>query len=141
MSSLNGVVAVLLIGWGLWFFYLATRMPPSLNPADIGPGAFPRLVAAALTLSATLLLVDFIKRRARFKIAEIPLGVAVQMLFFLAYCLSVPRLGYYLSTALYLTAGMLASGYRRGLGLAAVLAGFGGFVFLAFELVLKVPLP
>lgn len=115
------------------------------NPGDFsGPGAVPALLAILILVLAIPLLVSGI-RRLQFS-TEAPAGqdlMALMTFVFLTllYLGLMPRVGYPLSTALFIPAAACALGWRKSLTLTLVTVCWIVFAYLVFFELLDVPKP
>lgn len=67
--------------------------------------------------------------------------LTLYLLVTITYLFSISRIGYLISTSLFVPLGALLLGYRNYLALFLVTAGWIGFVFGVFVKVLQIPLP
>lgn len=149
--SVAAVVAMLALG----YIFLSTRLPLPAIVDPVGPRVFPILVGVGLLVSAGLLYLETLAAGGR---ASTPLvantesdpvpasrhGLAPVLIVLgltLAYYLVFERLGYLVSTAIYLFV-MLAVFNRGRRWLNLTIAVFGSVVlYLIFSTFLQVPLP
>jgi hypothetical protein len=86
-------------------------------PAGIGPGDYPRVIAAGLVVLGALLAAQSLARSEVTARALYPRGaagrVAALTLLVLTYVRIMPHLGFLLSTPLFLVGAMLLFGVRR----------------------------
>ena len=140
--------ADLLIGIALLilsaFYYQASFQIVRGFASDLlGPTFFPRLLAAALAVLATTLIV----RAASGRSDPAPLPAIRVRLFWstlgltLAYVLLLPRLGFLIATPLLLGAVIWLLGLRRWATLAGAAVGFTLALYLVFARALHVLLP
>jgi putative tricarboxylic transport membrane protein len=135
---------------GVYFY--ATEQLPSLEIGDpLGPKAFPRLLGIGLVITAVVLLLEILRaRKSTAPKAETrddaatrgtSLIVGAVALWTLLYFIAFERLGYILSTSLYLL--MLTSYFNRGKTIANVLTSvlFPVISYLMFTKLLGVTLP
>jgi putative tricarboxylic transport membrane protein len=134
---------------GVYFY--ATEQLPSLEIGDpLGPKAFPRLLGIGLVITAVVLLLEILRaRKAAAPNASPPdphargsmLVVGAVALWTLLYFMLFERLGYVLSTAIYLL--VLTGYFNRGKWIANVLTSvlFGVVSYLMFTKLLGVNLP
>src|SRR5690349_10967973 len=109
-------------------YIYATEQLPSLEIGDpLGPKAFPRLLAIGLVITAVVMLFEILRARkapqaraADRKPAEpgAPMVVAAVAVWTLLYFLAYERLGFIVSTAVYLL--VLTSYFNRGKTIANV---------------------
>lgn len=131
------IFACTLLLAGVYFW--ATAQIPSLELGDpLGPKAFPRLLGIGLLISAAMLLAEILRDRKKQTAAAAPIvwrwephqWIVVAISVWTAlYILAFERLGYMLSTVIYLLA--LTTYFNRGRhlmnGLTCVL-----FVFISY---------
>ena len=143
---------------GVYFY--ATEQLPSLEIGDpLGPKAFPRLLGIGLLITAVVLLLEILRARkspapkaadSAMRGAPIIVGadtrgapviVGAVALWTLLYFITFERLGYILSTSLYLLA--LTNYFNRGKTIANVLTSvlFPIISYLMFTKLLGVTLP
>lgn len=132
-----------LIAWGLAFFLLAREFPPSLNPHDLGPDILPKIISLLLMLLGIAWIVQAsLRRRGTGRLpVKHPLNILAIMGLIVAYAWAMPKIGYYLSTGLFLAAMLLLAMERRWTRIAGTTLCFILFAWGAFDLLLKVPLP
>lgn len=132
-------------------YIYATEQLPSLEIGDpLGPKAFPRLLAIGLVITAVVMLFEILRARkaAAPRTAErkpeeqgAPMVVAAVAVWTLLYFLAYERLGFIVSTALYLV--VLTSYFNRGKTIAnvstSILFAVGAYVM--FVKILGVTLP
>ena len=114
------IFVCILILAGAYFY--ATEQLPSLEIGDpLGPKAFPRLLGVALVITAIVLLVEMVRAARRPKLqpkAEQPPNrgayavVAAVVVWTFLYFLVFEKLGYVISTTIYLL--VLTSYFNRG---------------------------
>ena len=116
---------------GIYFY--ATERLPSLEIGDpLGPKAFPRLLGIALVITAVILLLEILRARrkpVRAPASAEPIGpgaylvVAGVVVWTIGYFLIFERLGFMISTSIYLLG--LMSYFHRGKWVSNVLSAFG----------------
>lgn len=135
-------LAVFLMAVSLFFYLYSYQFPESMNPADLGPAAFPRLMAGlVLLLGAAQIALSLRERRdQRLRIrnkAGLYLGAAAIFL----YALLMPLLGYFYVTPVFVFLFMALLGNRRWGQMVLVAAAFTGMAYLVFYKFLMVTLP
>lgn len=138
------VVAVALLGLGLWLFLSAARIE-SIPGDPVGPDGFPRGLAAVFSVLCGALALGALSRmlrRGRDEVLVIrrPVGVAVGMALIAAFPAAMALVGYYPATAVLVPALMLAGGFRDPVTITLCTLGFLAFVFVVFETVLRTPI-
>jgi putative tricarboxylic transport membrane protein len=123
--------------------WMTSNQLPSVGDTDVGPGFFPRLVAAVLILLSAMLIVSAFRRQPD-AVEKGPsdwkkplLGMALTFV----YLALVYGLGFYVSTPVFLLGFIWLFGYRKPAAIGAVAVLVTLFVYLTFENVLQVPLP
>ncbi len=144
LCELVGSGALLLVFWDYRQQANALRRP--LNPADIGAGGFPSLLATA-AIAALLLLVGLIvfrrvtARQESSLIVPRPVYVAVTMALLVGQAILFEWIGAIVCVAVFSLAILLACGERRPLHLVGVPLGLTAFIYVVFTVVLGVSLP
>lgn len=147
------IFACTLVLAGIYFW--ATSLIPSLELGDpLGPKAFPRMLGVGLLLGAAMLLAEIIRGRRNDRQAGTPDGeagkakweshhwIVVSVAVWTAvYIVLFERLGFILSTAIYLLA--LTAYFNRGRWLMNVLTSvlFATISYFMFTKLLGVNLP
>ncbi len=132
----------LLVFWSI-------RNYPRIPGQNIGPAAFPGVVAAGLAICSVLLMIQGVRARgsgpwfaldAWTRDPRTLLGFAVTVGVLLLYVLAADRLGFIVTGIVMLTTMLLT--LRVGLLLAVVVAAVATFaIHIAFYKGLRVPLP
>lgn len=131
-------------------YFYATEQLPSLEIGDpLGPKAFPRLLGVGLVIAAIVLLLEILRARKaapKAKVADpqargATLVVGAVALWTLLYFVLFERLGYILSTSIYLL--VLTGYFNRGKTVANVTTSilFSVISYLMFTKLLGVNLP
>lgn len=145
MSFAHGefIAGLVLSGWGLWFYLLASKFPRPFNPFDVGPATFPKLIATALIILGLTLSALAVRKFGSSGLITVKrkASILASILLFIVYALTIPLTGYYISTAFFIPAMLLLAGETRVLVLGATTALFLLFAFGIFDLLLGVPLP
>lgn len=143
MAKAEFIVASCLVVWGFAFFLFAMDFPPSLNPHDFGPSLLPKVISfiqMALGAGWIWQIIRNPNRGESFPIKYRPNILAI-MLFIVFYAWSLPKMGYYISTAIFLPIMLFLAMERQWLRIAGITIGFILFAWGAFDLLLKIPLP
>jgi len=144
------IVSLVLIVASVILFIMAGDIGGSINPADVGPAAFPRLMLAfVIGLSAVQIMLSLKKRQQAIALGKpgkkVVLGNRNALLGTIAlmvvYGLAMPVIGFYIATALFIPAVMIFMGNRKWLPLVLAPIGFNLFIYLVFTLFLGVSLP
>jgi len=136
---------VLLSGLFIWvavFFYYQTSLfdiPDGLNITS--PALIPRLWAIGLMVFAIWNLINEIREKHVGKKSENLkiLGLIIAAL--LIYFVTIPLIGYFLTTPVFLIAGMYIMKYRKWPIIIINSFGFVLFSYVVFDLLLKIELP
>ncbi len=145
-------IAVVEIGAGIVMLAIAlialseaVQLPPSMNPMDIGPAAFPYLIIGGIIVCSLVLIVKAYRKHSQGDEEKVTIVranmVVVSIVILIVYAILIPILGYYLSTALAMIGLLLSSGQKRLIKLVFVTGGFLLFAWIGFENILGVPLP
>ncbi|PKL24613.1 MAG: tripartite tricarboxylate transporter TctB family protein [Spirochaetae bacterium HGW-Spirochaetae-3] len=140
------ICAVLFIAFGVFMFVVSTGIDP-IVANDVGSGFVPRIIAGAIVALAVVLLVLSVlkKRVARTEKADEDLkGGVFTVLALAAYVFLFDRLGFLVSTALYLFVQMtiLSNRENRKFKLFAVLAlVVPALIYLIFTNLFDMALP
>ncbi len=136
---------ILLSGVFVWiaafFFYQTTLfdIPQGLNITS--PALIPRLWAVALLVFAIWNIVNEIRsKQATVKSGKLK-ALGIILLALLVYFVTIPIIGYFLSTPLFLIAGMYIMKYRNWPVIMINAFGFVLFSYVVFDLLLKIELP
>ncbi|WP_085524382.1 tripartite tricarboxylate transporter TctB family protein [Tuberibacillus sp. Marseille-P3662] len=136
----SGIAFIIL---GVIFLFQAIHLPAPLNDKEIGPGAFPKMMAVLVIVFSILLILRAILKSSkvstviikRFKNIVISMGIMI------IFGLTIPHLGIYLSSAIYFPVMLLLAGQTNWKSLIGVTLLFELFAFVIFDSLLKVPLP
>ncbi len=127
------VFSLILIALGGLLYWHSGTMTTSLTSGNIGPEVLPRLLAAALVVTAGLNLVIALRARPAADassgegLAYGKFGVLVALL--VAYAFLLEPLGYVVSTFLFLLAGFQTMQRGQWLKSVAISAAFAGGVY------------
>ncbi|HEU4963376.1 MAG TPA: tripartite tricarboxylate transporter TctB family protein [Bacilli bacterium] len=147
-----GIALIAVAGYVLY----TTRSFPNLGGTDIGPGFFPNLIAWLMLLLAVLLIFSSLRQEAvpaeegdgaeesasetktQTSARFLPLfGVAATVL----YVVLIALAGFYVATPIFLLALMWTLRFRKLVPLVVTIALITVFIYLVFEVMLKVPMP
>lgn len=139
-------VAAAMAGSVIW--HLSTTLPEVPVHGDVGPGFFPKLIAAALLLvSISLFLLDGVTRKngKQEVLSGIDkstcLRIGALLLLTSLYVVSMPLAGFVAATAAYLFCCGLLFSNRHWIRLLLFSAGCSGALYVVFKVWLRVPLP
>lgn len=138
----SGIVSIAIGG----FFYFMTFGFPAIETDILGPAFLPRFYCILLILFGLILVIQAaVKKEAEEKNAEkrsntYIYGLSAIGIVFL-YILFLPYVGFYISTVLAMLALLYFSKIRKLLVLVSVPLGVILFIYVIFEILLKVPVP
>lgn len=140
----------ILIAVSAVLFIMAGDFGGTLNAMDVGPGAFPRMVLGIVMIGSGAQIILSVRRMMREK-AKGEEGKVLRLKnkgamfgaagIIVAYGFLMPRFGYFAVTPIILIAMMLVMGVRSWKQLVFVTAGFTGFAYVVFIMLLRVSLP
>ena len=136
---------ILLSGVFIWiagfFFYQTTLfdIPPGLNITS--PSLIPRLWAIALFVFAIWNLINELREKHKNAKTENLKMLGMIIVALLLYFITIPLLGYFLSTPIFLIAGMYLMKYRHWPVMIINAFGFVLFSYAVFDVLLKIDLP
>jgi hypothetical protein len=138
------ILSFIMIMFALVFYVKSADFPVSINPVDVGPAAFPRLmVVLIITLAIMIIARSIIKRNERNENITIDnvliLSIGIGSL--AAYMYIMPRIGYFITTPIYLFFLLFMQGNRKYLQMVATSMGFTLFAYLIFFRLFNVLLP
>lgn len=141
-------ISVGMSGIAVIFYSLAT-FKQEMNPADPGPGFYPRLISLLLFAFAVAQIMISLRRKrsagekqGEEKGGNLPYVYVVGTLVIsIIYLLLFNVISYTWTTAGFLVALMLLSGVRNWLVLSSVALGYAVVTYYLFGQVLMVPLP
>lgn len=127
-------------------FLIATRQLDGPDHTGIGSATFPTGIAILFGVVSGLLVLRGARGLAGPEaVPPVTIGRPVALIISIGlvcvFPLMMAKLGYYVATAIWLPAFLLAAGYRKPLGLLLYTGGFLAFAKLAFEMTLGVRLP
>lgn len=136
-------IALILLGVFAFYFYEATQLRSPRNPADVGPAAFPKLVAGGSLFCLAILVVRLVwngvlkgeKRRVLFERAPW-VSLAAAALLLTAYFFEFT--GPIVASALCSAVIVFAGGERRPLILIAAPLGMAAGIYVLFVVLLGV---
>ncbi len=139
------VISVILAAVAVIFYIISGSFTAPINPVDIGPAAFPRLMAIATILLAAGQVFLSVRKNKAPDAEKASFGCWQGCLAGLAlmcvYAFLMPRLGYYVVTPFFIFAVMFLMGNRKWIQMILVTLGFTLFAFLVFTKLLGVLLP
>lgn len=127
------------------FFSFATKFPPAMNKADLGPATFPIMITVIIAILAAALIYRGLKGKNNPDQPIIKImrknSVFVVMLLLMAYVIIMPIIGYYITTALFFPALLWFAGEKSPKNIILISIGFVVFAKTVFNMLLGVPLP
>lgn len=141
----NLVAAFIFIIFGIWFLINGIALPGAMNNADIGPAVFPVLLSVLIIIFSIVLIVQTFKNLKNGSNGRITINRIFNVVCFaglmVLYAALLPRIGYYISTAIFFPLLILASGEKSWKKVVFITVGFIAFASVAFDILLGVPLP
>ena len=144
------IVSSVFIVLSVVFFIIAGDFGRTLNPLDVGPAAFPRLMLALVGGLCVIQILLSLRTRKRFikenkeakkLVIDNKLIMICTCAVMVIYGLLMPVVGFYRTTPVFIVLVMLLAGNRKWLQIALVPAGFTLFVYVVFFLLLGIRLP
>ena len=144
------IISVVIIVFSVIVYIIAGGFGGTLNPADIGPAAFPRLMAVFMIVLGVIQIVQSLRKRSQLLAGDKPgkkvvlnnklavIGCAV-LLF--VYGMVMPRIGFYVATPFFILIVMWLMGTRKWTQLVGVPLGFLIFAYVVFHMTLRIVLP
>jgi putative tricarboxylic transport membrane protein len=135
----GGVLAL----WAAIFFVLVFYFDTPLNEFDTGPAAFPMFISASLFITSVWMMVQEwpkIKLSPPVKTKRFGRN-CISASIIIAYAFSMPYVGYYLSTMLFIPAFLISSNEKRLKWIIIVTVLLLSFNYLSFDRLLGVSLP
>jgi putative tricarboxylic transport membrane protein len=134
-----GIFFIFIAGW---FLLEASKFPVNENSVDIGPAAFPQVLASLVILLSVFLIITSILKGSDVKIrAKRFKQILYSMILLIIFGVSIPYAGFYLATVLFLPTMLFLAGERKWKSIIGVTIVFELFAFAIFDTVLNVPLP
>jgi len=135
-------LTAVLMAAALAFYLGSLKFPGTMNPADLGPAAFPKLMAGlALLLGVAQIALSLKQRKAQRLRINNKVGFALGVLSFFLYAFLMPRIGYFYVTPLFIFILLGLLGNRRWGQMVLVAAVFTGMAYFVFYKFLMVTLP
>ncbi|HZG73319.1 MAG TPA: tripartite tricarboxylate transporter TctB family protein [Chondromyces sp.] len=142
-ANIIGCVFFLIVG--IWFLVNALFLPGSQNSVDVGPAAFPILSAVGIILASVFYMIREIGKRKAESGEKIIINdrnkVLISMGLLVLYALVMQLAGYYIASAIFVPVFLFVTGVRSLLKVVPVSIGFILFVYVAFDVLLEIPLP
>lgn len=134
------VVAGSCLALAAMFFVRALGFPPPTPGQNVSPATIPIIWSSLLAIFAALgIRSDLLHHKpVEHGRVRLVLGIILLMTVFVAL---LPRLGFFIATAVLLLSGIYAMGYRRHAVAIAITVAVLGFCYVIFVRVLGLPLP
>lgn len=146
MKKVNVLLAVLLMGLGIFYAYLTAHLPDRNLPNTLGSNFMPWVLVGCLLLLSLLLLIKtvFGSSPEQFDFSISPkegFGVIFLTVCVFAYVKLMLLIGFVLATPIFLALLMLITGSRKWkeIVLVSIFATFG--IYLLFQKIFQVILP
>lgn len=143
MAHAEIISGLIFIVVSAWFLFQAMQFPPPINPTDVGPGAFPIVIAVLISIFSIVVIVKgfldgsktgYISIK-RWKSIVVSIGVII------LYGFAISIIGLYLATALFFPVLLILASERNWKAIVGVTILYGVFAFGVFDTFLNVPLP
>lgn len=124
-----------------WFYYqtMLFEVPTGLNITS--PALIPRIWVVALFVFAVWNIINELSEKRTFQKKGNLKILSKMLLALLIYFIAIPQIGYFISTPLFLLAGMYIMNYRKWPLMLINSFGFVLFSYLVFDLILRIELP
>jgi putative tricarboxylic transport membrane protein len=147
--TINVVTGILSVLIGVGYTYLAWTLPRATVGNPMAPSVFPLILGGGMTLMGILLLIQENARgsnkegrRVSFTLTLYGKSIAAVTLLCVLYAFFFERIGYLLSTFLFLVAVLyLFNGKERWKSILGISLGFSVGVYILFGEVLSIQLP
>ena len=135
-------LTVFLMALALVFYVYSGQFPASMNPDDLGPAAFPRLMAGLVLLLGAAQIVLSCRELKQTKI-KIPnkVGLILGIILMFLYVFLMTRIGYFYTTPVFIFVLLGLLGNRRWGQMVLVSAAFTAMAYFVFYKFLMVSLP
>ncbi|WOV88094.1 tripartite tricarboxylate transporter TctB family protein [Sporosarcina oncorhynchi] len=134
----SGIISIFIGG----FFYYLTLDFPETKSTDTGAAFMPRIYCGLLIVFGLILFIQGLLDKNKVERIDRTIGYAlISMAIVLAYVLTMPYIGFYISTALTIFGLLLFSKVRKVSTLVSVPLGAILFVYIVFGILLKVSIP
>jgi hypothetical protein len=138
----ESLISIVLIVFAAAFYIISNSFPAAMNPADVGPAAFPRLMAGLTVILGLVQLFLSLSSRAKDWVGmNNKTSFLAGILLTFLYLYLFPRIGYFYVTPVFVVLLMLVLGNRKWLQLLGTAAGFTLFGYYVFYRFLQVALP
>jgi len=146
MKKVNAILAALLIGFGIFYAYLAANLPDRNLPNTLGSDFMPWVLAGCLFFLSLLLLIKtvFGSTPEQFDFSISPkegFGVIFLTVCVFAYVKLMILIGFVLATPIFLALLMLITGSRKWKEIVTVSIFATFSIYLLFQKIFQVILP
>ena len=126
----------------IWFFWKSWKLPPPINPSDVGAGELPMLISIALLICAIGLIIRGVCNLAGSETINLlrPWAILLAILVLAVYRIIAGELSLYVSSAILIITLMRIAGERNWVVVLMAAGGFNLFAYICFNLLLQVPL-
>ena len=140
--SFDLLLSGFLLSVGLFFFYQTTLfiVPEGMNISS--PALIPRLWSVLLVFFSGYNIISILREKGSPKKIKGNINTLLLIfLFLLIYFIAVPWVGYFISTPIFIMAGIYTLGYKKIPIIIINAFGFVLFSYLVFQVILKIDLP
>jgi hypothetical protein len=142
-ANIAGCIFFLLIG--IWFLVNSLFLTGTQNPMDLGPAAFPIVSSVGIIICSVFYMVREVRKKREEDGEKITVSnknqVFLSMLVLVGYIAFMEFVGFYISSVIFLPLFLYIVGVRKISQSALVSGGFILFAYVAFDLLLEVPMP
>jgi len=134
-------LALILLSAATW---VTAGQFPTVGDTDVGAGFFPKLIAVVLILLSVVMMALSFRRQTQDGAEEVSTSWSKIILGFVltfAFLALIFFTGFYISAPIFLFVFMWLFGYRKPISVVVVAVIVTLFIYLVFEMVLRVPLP
>jgi Tripartite tricarboxylate transporter TctB family len=142
-ANIIGCIFFLLIG--IWFLVNSLFLTGTQDPMDVGPAAFPIVSSVGIIICSVFYLIREVRKKKEKNDEKITISnknqVYLSMLVLVGYIAFMEFVGFYISSVIFLPLFLYIVGVRKISQSAFVSGGFILFAYVAFDLLLEVPMP
>lgn len=140
--SFDLLLSAFLMSVGLFFLYQTTLFIVPKNMNISSPALIPRLWSVLIIFFSGYNIISILrKKKVAPKIKGHIKPLLWMFLFLLIYFVAIPWIGYFISTPIFIMAGIYTLGYRNKPIIIINAFGFVLFSYLIFQVILKIDLP
>jgi len=140
--SFDLLLSAFIMGIGLFFFYqtMLFIVPKGMNITS--PALIPRLWSVLLVFFSGYNIISILRKKEKApKIKGNIKPLLLMLLYLLIYFIAIPTIGYFISTPIFIMAGIYTLGYKKIPIIIINAFGFVLFSYLVFQVILKIDLP